>query len=438
MANLLNEQKWRGEFFLPASYDQRFFGEISYTPEDGVILSYTVTDNNIPEGENVLYGVLSEGKQCTLFGNFQSHQKSINFNNGLATQSGQARFSFLAIGDFLYEDEKFSRVMFSLTNFQEFFCEKGFLDSVVYTNTPICSIDTEFGKVKIYNSASLKYMSSSIKSHIYSQDPKAISELDLAFQEIKSKYPNAFFTLTQNLRYQVNFEFFPETSIHELHKHIFSFSNLFSLLIYKPVCPESVTIIKSNDDNYSKIEIYPSMMIESGTKDLCVQECSHLLLPINQFSISFNQIISRWFQNPQDESPIISSIQCETGFKTTHTTHGEIILYATQLESISHSEGEKKKKYEYPLFKYGSQEIHEGLKKVFECSEISDVARSISDLRNEIAHVKRPKTWLKKLSLNELANISQYLHLTIIGCILTELGVPKNVIDNYQKKYSPH
>lgn len=438
MANLLNEQKWRGQFFLPDSYDQRFSGEISYTPEDGVILSYTLTDNNILEGEDVIYGILSEGKKCTLFSHFQSRGESINFNNGLATQSGQARFLFLAVGDFLDENEQFSRVIFSLTNLQEFFCAKGFLDSVVYTNTPICSADVELGKVKIYNSASLKFMRNSIKSHIYSQNPDAISELDLAFQEIKFKYPDAFFTLTQNLHYQVDFEFSPEISIHAVYKHISSFSNLFSLLIYNPVCPESIAIIKSNNESYISMDIYPSMLIESGTKNLCIQECSHQLLAINQFSISFDNIISRWFQNPQDESPIVSSIQCETGFKTTHTTHGEIILYATQLESISHSEGEKRKKYEYPLLKYGSQEIHEGLKKVFECSEISDVARSISDLRNEIAHVGRPKLWLKRLSLHGLANISQYLQLTIIGCILTELGVPKNVIDNYQKRYSPH
>ncbi|MBP6734926.1 MAG: hypothetical protein KA142_09615 [Chromatiaceae bacterium] len=73
MTELFTAKRWTGEFFLPDSYEKRFFGEIQYSPEEGVILSYTIAGHDVPAATEVLHGVLSSGDKCTLIGRFDPH-----------------------------------------------------------------------------------------------------------------------------------------------------------------------------------------------------------------------------------------------------------------------------------------------------------------------------------------------------------------------------
>ena len=126
MKELFTEKRWTGEFFLPDSYDKRFCGEIHYSPEEGVILSYTITGHDVPAATEVLHGVLSSGDKCTLIGRFSPLHAGITLRNGLTTRPGKVGFLCLAIGDFLAHDERFADIDFSLTNLQEFFYASGF------------------------------------------------------------------------------------------------------------------------------------------------------------------------------------------------------------------------------------------------------------------------------------------------------------------------
>nr|VFK23555.1 MAG: hypothetical protein BECKLPF1236B_GA0070989_13641 [Candidatus Kentron sp. LPFa] len=160
-------------------------------------------------------------------------------------------------------------------------------------------------------------------------------------------------------------------------------------------------------------------------------------MPITQSTVPLDAIVSAWLRSTHNHSPIVSGIQHETGFRTAHTAHGEIVLYATQLESIAHDAGQKDKKYQYPLESYASQRLCDRLMKTFEKSSLEETAVAIGGLRNEIAHAKRPKHWLTMLSLRQLIRIAQYLQLTIIGYLLTDIGVPVDAIVKYQDRYSP-
>jgi hypothetical protein len=133
----------------------------------------------------------------------------------------------------------------------------------------------------------------------------------------------------------------------------------------------------------------------------------------------------------------VSSIQHETGFRDEHTAHGEIVLYATQFESISYAAGVKDQKYEYPLATYACPKLRDGLAKTLGKSTLVDTGKAVGELRDEIAHVGRPKQWLANLSLRELVRISQYLQLTIIGYKLTSIGVPADAVTRYQETYAP-
>lgn len=162
-------------------------------------------------------------------------------------------------------------------------------------------------------------------------------------------------------------------------------------------------------------------------------------MPITNSNVALDKIAHAWLQAPQNHSTIISSIQNETGFRDEHSVHGEIVLYATQLESISHNDGKKSKydKYEYPLNHYGCKKIRDGLSTIFGKAGLTDIGKAIGDIRDEIAHVGRPRALLAALSLKDMVHISQYLELTIIGYIMITIGVPASVITKYQEDFCP-
>ena len=439
MTELFIQKQWNGEFFLPNSYEKRFCGDISYSPKEGVIFSYTITGFDVPTETEVLYGVLSSGDICTLFGHFSPRHAGLNFRSGMTTRSGKAGFLCLAIGAFLTQDELIRDINFSLTNLQEFFYPSGFKNLVKYSDKPIYSLKTPFGKMEVRNTANFDPLhSEDIRFQIYSRDSEALNELSQAFKNIKSKYPDSFFLLKKDIAYRISLEFAQEITIQEAYEHITSISNLFALLTFRPVYSESIRWTKPGfNESIIKIELYPSMVIDPRTIEHCNRKHSYWHMPITRSTVPLDSIVSGWLQAPKNNSPIVSSIQHETGFRNVHVAHGEIILYVTQFESISYAANQTDKKYEYPLKSYGSQKLRDGLMKIFGKSSLEDVAIAIGDLRNEIAHVLRPKHWLTRLSLEQLVKISQYLKLTVIGYILISIGVPTNAIDNYQKKYSP-
>ena len=435
---LFTQNRWHGEFFIPNYYEKRFFGEINYSPEEGVILSYTITGNDVPEESEVLHGVLSTGDKCTLIGRFSPHRAGMTLRNGLATRPGKARFLFLALGDFLSHDEKFSNIDFTLTNLQEFFYPSGFKDFVKYADKPIYELNTSFGKMKISNNANFEFLGSDISTHIYSKDKEALDQLRLAFKEIDAKFAQSFFMLKKDISYRIFLEFDPKIFIFDTYKHLTSFSNLFALLFYSPVYPESIGLKKYGpDDNTITIKLYPSIVLDARTIKLSTRDHYHWHMPITHPNVSLDSVISNWLQAPHNHSPIISSIQHETGIWNEHEAYGDIVLYAAQFESISYSAGEKEKKYEFPLASFGSKKLHDGLMMIFGKSTLGDAAIAIGEIRNEIAHVGRPKRWLETLSLNQLVKISQHLKLTIVGYLLKNIGIPELLIFTYQDRYSP-
>ncbi|MGK2915565.1 MAG: hypothetical protein ACSLE5_14155 [Porticoccaceae bacterium] len=439
MAVLFSEKRWTGEFFPPDAYEKRFCGEINYSPEEGVVFSYTITGSDFPEKTQVLHGVLSTGDKCTLIGLFPLQRAGFSVRNNLSTRPGKTGFSALAIGDFLAPDERVSSADFSLTNLQEFFFPRGFKDHVKYSEKAIYSVATPFGKMEVGNTATFHALSKDIESHIYSDEPSALNELSLAFKDIEAKYPQSCFMLKKDIAFRIFLEFTPAITIIDAYKHIADFSDIFALLLYGPVYPESIHVRKPGTDNSPiKIELYPSMVIDPRTIELTTGSRSHWLMPIKQSTVPLDAILSNWLREPKIYSVIVSSIQHETGFRDTHAAHGEIVLYASQLESISYDDGKKDKKYEYPLATYGCEKLREGLANIFGKSTLADTAIAVGKVRDEIVHVGRPKHWLTTLSLSELVQISTYLQLTVIGYILTKIGVPKNTIVDYQEKYAPN
>ncbi len=433
--DLFEERKWQGEFFLPDQFEQRFWGEIEYSPEHGVIFTYSIIGSETPPETAIVHGILNTGERCSLIGRFRPVMAGIRLHHGQSTRFGKSGFKLLLIGFFVEENEKFQELSFSLMPMQEFFFPNGRKDLEKYTDTPLVSIDTSYGKLEIGNNAKFAHLySADITTQIYSPNKKALEELKVAFNHISEKYENAHFMLKHDIAYGITLKINDGAGILDAYNHISDIANLFALLIYSPVYPDSIHIIKKYDElpYQISIRVYPSMVIDKKTIEICKAELSHYNLPIRRSNIDLSSLIDTWLEAPTDYATIITSLQHETGYRTEHSAHGELVLYTTQFEYISHKEGKKDKKYEYPLANYASDKLRNIITKIFNDVGETDIGIGISNLRNEIAHIGRPVNLLLSLSLKELIAISRIMQLTIIGYILENIGISKNLVSSYQ------
>ncbi len=436
---LFEERQWVGEFFVPGQYEKRFPGKLNYSPEDGVILSYAITGSELPSESELVHGVLDTGDKCTLIGNFKPHRTGFAVRNGLSTRPGKAGFYCLAVGDFLEHDEVFVDINFSLTTLQEFFFPQGFKDHEKFSDQPVFSLRTDYGLIDIGSTGSFGFLNDDITAQIYSRDDKALERLSECYKSVRKEYPESFLMLKKDISYRIHIALNVGLPMRDLYGRIKEIADLFALLIYGPVYPDSMTLVKHTDtSDRIMIEVYPSLALDRRTIKLATTEHSHFHMPITKAKIDLGAVIGSWLGLHKNYSTIISSIQNETGFRDEHSLHGEIVLYATQLESISHSaKVDGKQKYEYPLTKWGCEKITNGLGKLFSTPDIAETGQKIGDLRNEIAHVGRPKKLLTKLEMRDLVLVSQYLQLTIIGFILDSIGVSKSIVRDYQQRFCP-
>jgi hypothetical protein len=439
MESNFTERKWSGEFFLPNQFENRFFGNVTFSPEKGVVLSYHITGHDLPSESELLHGVLDTGEQCTLVGIFTPAHSGFSVKNGLSTRNGKAGFYFLVIGKFIGEDELFSEVSFSLTGMQEFFFPKGYKDLVKYSNKPLFIANTEYGQIEVGNNANFSMLGEDITAQIYNRNDEALADLKQAFEEINSKHENSFFMLKKEISYMVTIKTNVECKILTLYEHITDISNLFAILIYGPVYPEIIKLKHIDDDghHYSST-VYPSMALEKRTADLCKRERSHFQMPITKSSIDLANAITSWLGQSKKYTTIVSSLQHETGFRDEHSVHGELVMYATQFESISYSAGVGNTiKYEYPVTQFGTGKIKNSLSRIFSGAGEPDFGKGIGNLRNEIAHVGKPKVLLSTLTIRNMVDISQLLQITILGYVLEAIGVDKDIIAKYQDKLTP-
>lgn len=439
MMNLFEEKHWLGEFFVNDDYDNRFTGEINYSPENYVILSYSITGDDLPSEAHVVHGILTTGEKCTLIGEFTPKDSGYSMRNGFSVHKGKAAFSALFIGDFLEEGELLYDIEFSLTNMQEFFFPRGFKDSVKYSEKPIFSVETNFGRIEVRNNASFSFLPKDITAQIYSRNENANDELQASFEEINKKYPDAHFSLKKDISYQISLYIDSGGKIFDIYKHINEIANLFCILIFCPVYPASIHIIKKVPVNKYPIfiDVYPSMVLDKFTKDLAVKERLHQTMPITRSNIDLAATVLEWLKAPEDYSTIVSCIQHETGYRNEHSLHGELILYVTQFEAISYAASEKRMKYEYPIDKYGTPKIKKGITKIFANIGESNIGRGIGNLRNEITHVGKPRQLLNIMSIQDLMDLSQRLQMIILGYILERLGLDGKVIARYQDTFTP-
>ena len=439
MSEIFENKDFVGEFFTD-NYEKRFVGKVIYSPENGVLFEYSISGTETPNKANVLYGVLDNGNKCTLLGAFSPQESGIRLQNGTTTRHGKVGFPCLLIGEWVEEDTLFEVVTFTLTNMQEFFFPKGYKDFVKYTSKPLIEIELPYGILEIGTSASFGFLNKDITSQVYCRNKNVLAELKDVFDQFQERYPDEILMFKQDIKYVAKLKMSQGQTIKDLHHSISDIANLFALLTYNPVYPDSISVVAPEEgQNHRNLKLYPSIALEKRTMELALREKSNFHLPITQSNIDLSKTIKKWAENSSNFQTIISSVQNETGFRDEHSIHGEIVIYSTQLESISYNASKpSSEKYEYPIDKYGQRHIKPKLIKIFKSVNNDSLGENISRLRNEIAHVGRPKILTKKLSMQEMVRISQLLQMIIIGYIFDCLNFEQNIIDNFHDKFTKY
>lgn len=437
--NIFSNHTWFGEFFFPEDHENRFAGRLDYSPSAGIRLSWLMAGVVPPRTSEILHGLLENGDACTLFGKFNTTHSGLSIKQGYATKNGTSYFSLAAIGDLLSNETISKDVDFSLSGMDEFFVPSGLKDEATYRNESLFSWKTPQAKFEVGLNARFKSIGADITSRIYSHDESANSCLRKAYNEICKNNPSAYFMHREKLTYRIHISTTEKASYLKLYDHISAMANLFSILVNAPVHPEEIVAHVGEDGEPmpSKVYLLPSLMLDSRTIELAKKERSHFNMPLTNSTVDLEKTAKKWLEMPRRNSVMISSIQHETGIRTEHSAHGDVVLYATQLEAISHADGQKSEKYLYPIRRYGGTILQTALLAIAQKYGLSDIGKLVSDVRNEIAHVGRPKKITAQMSLRDLVDMSRILQLAALGQMLHEIGISMENISKYMHIFCP-
>jgi hypothetical protein len=432
---LFSKSEWVGEFYPPNQFEKRFAGKVTYSPTDGAVLAFTVVLPIDPPDGVLVHGMIDHGIPCTAFGRFNPDH--MGYSN--RAMLGKVGLEFFVIGEHLSADDRYKTVSFALTGLQDFFFPSGFPQGVKYEGKPIHTIKVDFGEVEIFQVVTFEFLDlSNIDGWIWSPDSDAMEAMRASLRAIKQEHPQAGFMLRNDLAYKFTLKSQAGFSLHEADKYIRSISELFALFRLNPTFPEEIMAFKDVDARRLPLDIYPWLSLNQSIIDRAKKERSHHLLPLTIKDINLPAAVERWLAMRPRFDTIISSIQYEVGFRTPHSAHGDLVLFATQLETISQEAGEpEKRKYAYPLEKFCHWQLKEKFEALFKKANVTDIPVGISDLRNEITHINRPKRLLSKLSVGDLMDIARCMQLLVLSYVLDKLGVAEQVRGDYQTHLLP-
>lgn len=433
--NCFESYEFFGEFF--PSYDSndgRFAGKIKYSPENGLQLEYCLSNSAAPTKCDKLFGFLNNGKKCTLVGQFD-FDRGTHYLGDVTVKSGLHGFYYLLIGAFVNDISNVKFANFTFNGMQEFIHPQGFISQLKYQDEPILTTKGNDWLIEVRNNATYSVVGDDIINLIHTRDDEAQEKLKLSLEKIKGEHPKLYFTLRKTFQYTFKYKSVLALNTDETLQNIIKIAALFSILMARPKFPDEIEFYFDNEDS---VQVLNSMCLERRTIKLAQQDISHMLMPLNWKQIDMESALSRWFDLYDDFQVLSVSHQYETGFKTLHYAHSDIILYSTQLEAINADLGGKTgEKYTRPIETYASPELILSLKKVFSKINEEELGKNISNLRNELAHVGRPKVMMKKLSIDDYVDVGIIFQLVVVSHLLAKLGVSTKYIYHYQNRLIP-
>ncbi len=432
--NCFESYEFFGECFEQESSNTgKFAAKIKYSPQNGLQLEYSISDNDAPYSCERLFGILSNGWKCTLVGPF-------NFGIGtphmreITVRSGVHGFCYLIIGDFVSHDQLIESTQFTFNGMQEFIHPQGWVTQLKYQDAPIFKVSGDNWDIEVKNVGYYSRVGNLLKNLIDSSDEQAKEKLDTALDSIQEEHPEAYFNLRKSLTYYVSYATKELKGAGDNIRDITAIVSLFSILMSRPVFPDKIKLTLNGKDKI--VRVLNSMMLETRTVELAQEEVNHNFMPLNWKQLNMSVVLSNWLGIYDDFYVLSVAHQYETGFKTLHYAYSDIILYSTQLEAINIDLGGKPEKYVNPIEKYASPELNSQLRKAFKKTGENNLGKAISTLRNELAHVGRPKIMMRQLSIDDYVKIGRMLKLVVISHLFSKLGIDQVQIHQYQQRLS--
>lgn len=438
--DLLKEISWLGTFFPPDRYSERFSGRLKYTPGEGLLLNYLMTNESkatpprSENGEPYLHGVLDSGEPCTLFRPVPSVRKR-QFCGSQHSQSGTVTFGIMALGKHILPDQKFSNATVAYSGMQEFFYPTDAKDWEKFSPVLINTEPTEFGSASVFTTGSFEFLPDDPAAIFHSSDPDALAALATAIKDVEKQYPDQVLYVKKDIGYAFHLNFEPPLNLFEIRSRIVEISNLLALLTHKPVLPQTLALA-SQETPHEHVKIYLSLLRDRRTVEMSLNATSHHRLPINAESVKLSKLIGKWLENAEQFQTVADSLQNQTGVVNLRDLHGELVLNVALLESISRMEGKRsqRERYQYPVDRFASHWVKELLSRELG-AEATHIGAEISEVRNEIVHFGKPRKLLRKLELGGLHRVNTAIRLIVLGYALESIGVPVRDVRNYQYEF---
>ncbi|GLR77249.1 HEPN domain-containing protein [Aliivibrio sifiae] len=426
-----------GEFFAdPNNQKVKFPGKVNYSTQNGLQLNYNISCPDVSDRCERIFGILDSGQKCTLVTSFDfstgTHRLgSIHIRNGIHG------FYYFLIGDYVFEEDEFEYCHFTFNGMQEFFHPQGRMSNLKFSPQPIQEIRGDDWRINVEHNAKFQYAGLNAANFLHSDNEEVLKELNDLFAEFHIKHPKEYLNIRNELKFHFNYKKEHQQTPSDFISDTIKISSLFSILLNKPVFPDELVLYKNNGKS---IHVVNSLCLQSRTVELSKSEISHLLLPINFNKIDLPTALTKWFEVYEYFKVIAVSHQHETNFRTLHTAYSDIILYGTNLEAInSELGGDSSVKYTKPIEYYGSEQLISILDEIFSpYPNKHGLGGNISNLRNELAHVGRPKPMMGKLSIEDYMDIGQVFKLVVVSHLFQKLEIPMSLIHEYQERYLPY
>ena len=424
--NLLIDQAWTGTFYPPGREDLAFGGELLYSPTDGLKLRFAIpTSRDLGRDVRFLHGETASGIPCTLVGSFDPDNAGFSMHNGYSyrTADNGYPFSYVLFGAHVRDDTTFDTFRFDFTGSQHYFGPESSKRQIPFSNEILFSAATNIGTFEVFHTGSFDFAPNDLRAVLHDRDDLALSKLQSSYEAIRAEHPDFHPFLKKTLAFGFHLKATPDAAVIAACKACIRVADLFAVISFSPTRLSSVWAIGRDDDGqrYS-LPVVPSMIADRDTIKRSLSDKSHHDLPLTMRDFDFSVVLPNWLKKRDNFDTEMSAIQSQGSTISPHDVLSSIVLSATQLEGIGHHAGQVRDRFGFSARKYSSAKLIGELASLLSCSEQA-IGEAISDLRNEIAHVGRPKNHLIRLKSRQKYKVARLLELVVVGYILEEVGV---------------
>ena len=431
-----------GYWFLPENKEEQISGEISYSPEDGVVIKFlghfgdekTLIENSYFP---LILGVLQNGKKVTLIGSNKKNS-TISFP-GIPTMTLVSSYALVGQHFETLDDICFQQVQARFNNLYQFLNTNGIEEqrsaafvNLKYTPPPNIDFSIENKLLSIQFLGSASYAGDNHKS----------------------------FTILQDAHLQVKYD--ADTSINEILEDLSVFQGFLTFATFESSYPTKITFPIRNGNSFEsyKVELFFRRIVERRAKG---NKHFQYLFNYPQIQDCFQEVISNWWEHYDKLEPIIDLYLRSFYYYSANFSENQFLEIMHALESY-HRRNYNNSLYAKPVFKEIKSEIlaavpekhrpllteklnfanepalQRRLEELFSCVDSYDfIKRIVPDTKIFIREIKQTRNYFthysKELESKSLKGVELYyatmkLRVILTILLLKKINIPEDSIKN--------